>query len=196
MFKINQMKKTTVILILVVFALIALIVVILSLRGENNEESDELKVIVSIVPQVGFVERIGGDRVDVSVMIPPGYSPESYDPSPEQIKKLAVADLYVMVGQLPFERAEMSELASLNKNMVIVDSSEGVELRSMEEHEHEGEGAHEDQHEETKDDPQNWLAPELVKIQAQNINEELVQARPAKKAYLKANLENFWGELE
>jgi ABC-type Zn uptake system ZnuABC Zn-binding protein ZnuA len=49
----------------------------------------KLDVVVSIVPQRYFVERIGGDYVTVSVMVEPGNSPVTYEPKPEQLKALS-----------------------------------------------------------------------------------------------------------
>jgi zinc transport system substrate-binding protein len=65
-----------------------------------------LKVFVSVLPQKTFVEKVGGEHVQVEVMVRSGYSPATYDPSPKQIADLADADLYVRTG-VPFEQSWM-----------------------------------------------------------------------------------------
>ncbi|MEA3339780.1 MAG: zinc ABC transporter substrate-binding protein, partial [Chloroflexota bacterium] len=50
------------------------------------EPTTTLNIVVSIVPQQYFVERIGGEHVNVTVMVPPGFSPATYEPKPEQLQ--------------------------------------------------------------------------------------------------------------
>ena len=52
-----------------------------------------LKVFVSIVPQKYFVEKIGGDLVEINVMVQPGASPATYEPKPRQMVALAKTDV-------------------------------------------------------------------------------------------------------
>ena len=65
--------------------------------------AEPLPVFVSVAPQSYFVEKIGGERVAVSVMVPPGASPATYEPKPAQMRDLSDAALYFAVG-VPFER--------------------------------------------------------------------------------------------
>lgn len=109
---------------------------------------EKLNVVVSILPQAYFVEQIGKDKTDVSVMIPPGGNPHTYEPTPSQLTKLSQADLYIKVGSgVEFEIEWMDKLASLNKGMQICDSSKGVKLITMSEHDHhEDEGGRHEKH--------------------------------------------------
>jgi zinc transport system substrate-binding protein len=145
----------------------------------RSEEADTEKtvVVVSILPQVDFVERIGGDKVQVSEMIPPGFSPATYDPSPEQLQKLQEADLYFRIGHVPFEKAQMEKLESLNPDMKVVDTSEGIDLLNG-------------------TDPHIWLSPKLVKIQAKHIYDALVEYVPQNKDYFTQNYNQFIADLD
>ena len=62
----------------------------------------KINVFVSILPQKYLVERIGGNRVDVSVMVKPGLSPETYEPTPKQMAALNTARIYFRIA-VPFE---------------------------------------------------------------------------------------------
>ena len=57
----------------------------------EGESDGRLGVVVTILPQAEFVKNVGGDRVKVTVMVPPGASPHTYEPKPAQMKALAEA---------------------------------------------------------------------------------------------------------
>jgi len=158
---------------------------------ENN--NNKIKVMVSILPQVTFVQEIGGNKVEVNEMIPPGFSPATYEPSPEQLKTLQNAEIYFRIGHIPFEKSQMEKLQNLNTKMQIVDTSEKIRLLTLKEHSHEEKEEHE--HEESND-PHIWLSPQLVKIQAQHIYDTLVNYNPENKAYFSKNYNQFVKKLE
>jgi zinc transport system substrate-binding protein len=176
----------------------------------NEEAQGVINVMVSVLPQVDFVERIGGDKVTVSEMIPPGFSPATYDPSPEQLRKLQDADLYFRIGHIPFEKANMERLEKINTTMKVVDTSQGIKLLTLAAHSHgEEEGEHEDHHEEDDyddhedeehheegGDPHIWLSPVLVKIQAGHIYEALVAFSPENEEFFTQNYEQFLVDLD
>ncbi len=177
----------------------------------------KINVMVSVLPQVTFVNEIGGDKVSVSEMIPPGFSPATYEPSPEQLKKLSDADIYFRIGHIPFEKAQMGKLEDVNPGMQAVDTSEGITLLELAEHHHEGEDeaehghedgdkedheaehgeGHEEEHShEGGDDPHIWLSPNLVKTQAGHIYDALVAYSPENEDYFTQNYNSFIQKLE
>lgn len=97
--------------------------------------SDPLPVIVSILPQKRFVERIGGDRVSVQTMVSPGASPATYEPKPRQMAGIASARLFFAVG-VPFESVWLDRIAAANPEMEIVRTQDGIEKRVMAAHRH------------------------------------------------------------
>lgn len=140
------------------------------------EPAGVLNVVVSIVPQQYFVERIGGERVDVMVMVPPGFSPATYEPKPEQLQTLSEADAYLRM-RVPFEEAWMERIVSANQNMLIIDQAEGIERIGGK-------------------DPHIWLSPPLVEVQAQTIYAGLVELAPDHEAEYATNLETFLADLD
>ena len=78
----------------------------------------KINAIVSVVPQKSFVEAIGGDLVNVSVMVAPGSSPHSYEPKPSQMKNINDAQIYFAIG-VEFENAWLNRFASQNKKRKI-----------------------------------------------------------------------------
>ena len=63
---------------------------------------ERVKVFVSILPQAFFVEQVGGSRVEIDVLVGPGQSPATYEPTPKQMARLPRADIYFSIG-VPFE---------------------------------------------------------------------------------------------
>jgi len=161
-------------------------------KSERNP-SDRTKVFVSILPQVSFAERVGGERVDVSVMVGPGQSPATYEPRPRQMAELNKARLYFRIG-VPFENVWMERISQANPNIKVIDTRHGIELLSMkvyhrhddEAHHHPGRGMK---------DPHIWLSLRLVKIQAQNMCDALIAEDPAHRSYYENNLKAFQGDL-
>lgn len=147
----------------------------------------KVKVFVSIFPQKTFVERIGGDRVSVEVLLSPGESPATYRPKPSQMAKLARADLFFRIG-LPFETHLMPKIKSMAGNLSVVDTRKGISLLAMGEvHHHEGEGGqHTDAvHSELLDDsdhegmdPHIWLDPRRMTTMAATMREALIALDP------------------
>ena len=152
--------------------------------------SEPLAVFVSVLPQKFFVEAIGGERVAVSVMVPPGASPATYEPRPQQMRELARARLYFAVG-VPFEEAWLDRLGAANRSMAIIATEEGVEGRAMASHRHDHDH---DGHAKTKRpglDPHVWLSPRAVLTQGRNILRALVSADPEGGATYGENYRRF-----
>jgi zinc transport system substrate-binding protein len=168
------------------------------LTGCNpNNESEELavsdtqemlEITVSILPQEYFVKKIAGDKVEVNVLVQPGSEPEAYEPLPQQLKTISQSTAYIILG-VSVERGWLSKIQSLNPNLIVINSGEGIELIPMVAHHHE-----EEEHDNL--DPHIWLSPQLVKIQAQNIYQGLVRLDPENEAEYKQNLDNFLVEID
>jgi zinc transport system substrate-binding protein len=133
---------------------------------------------VSVLPQAYFVEQIGGDRVTVQVLIPPGASPATHEPTIAQLEELSSADVYVKVGcpNFAFEQTWFSKIEEANPHMRIVDSSRGVELVGS--------------------NPHIWLSVRAVKVQARGICAGLIEADPDHRAAYEANRDAFIEQLD
>ena len=157
--------------------------------------ADALQVTVSILPQKYFAERIGGDLVDVAVMVEPGASPATYEPRPRQMAQLARSSIYFAIG-VPFESAWLEKIAGANKRMRIIRTADAVARIMMAAHHHEdaGPGEH------GRDgggipDPHVWLSPPLVRILCETMRDALVSADPAHAAAYRSNYIRFAREI-
>ncbi len=209
-------KVLPAILILLLASVIMMIVSISGCIEEKPKEnvSEKIIIAVTILPQTEFVKKIGGDKVNVIVMVPPGASPHTYEPTPGQMKELSNAKIYAKVGSgVEFEIGWMNKLIDVNKKMFVVDCSEGIELIEMEHkhtheneedghehHEHEEDGhthEHEEQeHQHGGKDPHIWLSPKNAKIMAENIYAGLIKIDPDNREYYKKNKDSYLAELD
>jgi zinc transport system substrate-binding protein len=137
---------------------------------------ERIRVAVSVPPQGDFVERIGGGRVQVDVMIPPGYSHVDYPLTPRQIVALSRARVYVAVGHpaFEFERIQLFPFLKTLPGLEIVNMSAGMPLLAGE-----GEGVDEDGHDHAAGDPHVWVAPATVAVAGRNIAAALERIDPA-----------------
>ncbi|WP_457571175.1 metal ABC transporter solute-binding protein, Zn/Mn family [Desulfovulcanus sp.] len=171
------------------------------------EKTAEALVFVSILPQKYFVEKIGGDLVDVQVMVMPGASPAIYEPKPQQMVKLRQAKAYFAVG-VPFEQVWLKKFAGLNPKLLIVHTDAGIKKRPMDQMEdilNSVSGVSDDHLEHQAghhhgrsgmNDPHIWLSPRLVKIQAENIFKGLAAVDPNHLAVYKKNFIRFCKSID
>lgn len=140
-------------------------------------DAGRLRVAVSVAPQAWFVERLGGERVAVEVMIPPGASDEDPPLAPRKVAALSQARVYVAVGHPAFvfeQRRILPFLADL-PGVSVVDMSRGVASDA--------------------DDPHIWVSPGQVAVAAGNIAEGLAAADPDGAGVYRANLARFRSEV-
>jgi len=161
--------------------------------GLPNDKNEPLTVSVSILPEKYFVERIGGERVSVNVMVGPGDSPHSYEPKPAQMAALSRSLLYFRIG-VEFENAWMDRIATVNPSMQIIDLSEGIEKIPMAEH-YNQENKQDEENEHGALDPHIWTSPNLVRSMAERIYQALSKIDPQHDSEYKANLDAFLDEI-
>jgi len=160
--------------------------IILGMLGLISLVHAKINTVVSILPQKTFLKAIGGDKVNIALMVKPGNSPHTYEPKPSQMIDISKADIYFSIG-IQFEEAWLPKFATQNKNMKIVNIGKSVKRIAMAEHHH-----NEDEHEEHNSlDPHIWTSPNNVKIIAKNILTHLVEIDKNNKKYYEKNYDIF-----
>ena len=145
----------------------------------SGNASDKISVAVTIAPLGEFARAVGGEMVVVTVVVPPGAEPHTFEPTPSLMVDMAKADLYVMNGAgLEFW---MDKLLGANKRMVVVDSSQGISLL---------------QESEDEIDPHIWLSLRNAAIQVENICSGLIEIDPQNKDYYIKNRDDYLGKLK
>ncbi|MCC4771941.1 zinc ABC transporter substrate-binding protein [Methanosarcina sp. DH2] len=170
-------------------------------EAEMSETDEPILVAVSVVPQAEFVEKVGGDKVKTVVIIPPGADPHTYELSPKEVQEISKASMLVTVGVgMPFEEVWINKFETMNSGTLIVNCSKGLELRELEEHDHEEEEEGERDEESDEDheelDPHIWTSPANAKIMVEDIYEGLVKLDPENEAYYAQNKDAYLEELD
>jgi len=159
--------------------------------GSGARAADRLSVFVSIVPQKYFVEKIGGPRVAVTVMVKPGASPATYEPRPRQMAQLSRTAIYFAIG-VPFESVWLKKIAAANPAMKVVHTEAGIKKLSMQTGPH----AAAEHRRPGIADPHVRLSPPLVKIQARHIADALRSLDPEHRSIYETNYHTFSNELD
>jgi zinc transport system substrate-binding protein len=111
---------------LIVLAL-GLLVVVSGCSREAPSEDDAVVVAVSINPLASLVHHVGGDRIEILRLVPPGASPHTFEPAPSQIARMGDADVLFLIGLgLEFWADDLVSAAD-NPDLVVVRTSRGVE---------------------------------------------------------------------
>jgi len=148
------------------------------------QQNGKLKVVASFYPVYDFAKNVGGNRVEVTSLIPAGVEPHNFEPTPSAIKQLSEADVFIMNGA-GIEKWAPSLIEGVgNKKLVVVDTSKGISLLSSQDADTAG------------SDPHIWLNPVNAKKQVEAIKDAFIAADPEGKAYYEANAAAYGAKLD
>jgi zinc transport system substrate-binding protein len=160
-----------------------LVIILILLQIPNTVQAGPTTVFVSIAPQKYFVDRIGGDEVQVEVMVNPGESPATFNPNPKKMSQLANAKLYFSIG-VPFEKVWISRIKNIQPKLKVVPLNKKIYIAPSSHPQHD------------EGDPHIWLSPPLVKIMAAEIEASLSRQRPEKSDFFKINYQTLIKEID
>ncbi|MFB3764073.1 MAG: metal ABC transporter solute-binding protein, Zn/Mn family [Methanotrichaceae archaeon] len=172
------------------FAILSLtVLIVLALSAgvgiSQKDANSQVKVATTIIPLGEFVRAVGGDRVQVTVLVPPGTDPHTFEFTPSQIQAVADADVYMENGA--GLEAWMDSILKVNPHMLVIDTSKGVSLIT---------GTEGDTGEINAADTHIWLSPRDAMIQVRNICDGLIQIDPSGKDYYINNRDNYIKKLK
>lgn len=166
--------------------------------GEQERTADD-RIVVSIEPLRAIVEGIVGDDFEVVTLVPPGASPETYEPTPEQMERVERSRMVFAVGLIGFERTTVERLTE-SAAVRYVNLSEGAELIGGHCH-HEEECAdehHEHHHHHAHvsgANPHLWTSPRRLRQMAATAYQAIAAEWPDSTAY-KANYESLVARID
>jgi ABC-type Zn uptake system ZnuABC Zn-binding protein ZnuA len=139
-------------------------------------------VVASITPLADFARQIGGNRVQVDVLVPPGASPHTYELAPAQLKAVTRARVLILNGVgLEFWADGVISSAD-NPDLIVVTASEGIKVLAGDEDSPGG-------------NPHIWLSPQKAMIQVERIRDAFAKADPAGAEAYRGNADKFLQEL-
>ena len=143
----------------------------------------KINIVVSIPPQQAYVEEIGKDLVNITLLAPIGTNPNFYEPKRSQMTAVEQAHVYFTIGG-NFEKAWLPKMINQNKNMEIIDSSSGIEKTTMK-------SKNISDNQSPKKDVHVWTTPKNIAIIGKNIYETLVRYDIKNKDQYTKNYEEF-----
>jgi zinc transport system substrate-binding protein len=148
--------------------------------GISKPITPKLKVVASFFPIYEFVKKVGGDKVDPSVLVPIGAEPHDFDPTIQQIQAVESSAILVYNGA----GMESTWISKVNPKFQ-VDTSKGLNLL-----------ASNDPEIHVHSDPHIWLDPILAIHQVENIRDGLSKVDPTNAVYYYQNAQKFIGQLK
>ena len=168
----------------------------------KEEDSGKLSVVCSLFPYYDFVREIGGEFVQVHLLVAAGREAHSFEPTPMDVIRVSRADVFVYNGGEGEQWVE-EILASAGEAVPTVvrmmDYADTVEEEPLEYghdgHEHDDHSGHEHDSDEIEYDEHIWTSPvEAMKL-CRAICDALCAAAPAHAEVFRGNLENYLREL-
>ena len=153
--------------------------------GNTAQKSEKAIITVTIEPLRYFTEAIAGKNYQVVSMVPKGSSPESYDPTPQQLVNLSKSQAYFRIGHIGFEQAWMKKLEANCPDMKVYDTSKGIDLIRDKGHWH-GDHFHEGGVE-----PHIWNSTQNALIIVDNIYQALCELDTTPQADYKYRLDSL-----
>jgi zinc transport system substrate-binding protein len=154
-----------------------------TISTQNSSLQDKVKVVASFYPIFEFVKKVGGDKVEVSSLIPVGIEPHDFEATIQQIQNAETADMLVFNG-VGFEGQRIKDIDA----KFVVDTSKGLNLTSST-NGYVNDGA-------MLSDPHIWLDPVLAKGQVEKIRDGLIKLDPINVEYYNENANKFISELD
>lgn len=209
---VNRLERLRFLFRCLVFPFVTLACV-LGIPGEGIVD-EKTTVVASIVPLKDFCERVGGDRVEVQLLIPPGASPHVYEPPPTVVAKASHARIFVYVGAALEPWADRFIKSNENKDLIVIEAVKGMPLIHDVEANDGGQGhpaetesrhtredteempPHEGAHSHESGNPHVWLDPILAQAICRKISEAFTQADPVQRENYATRLEVYLNQLE
>jgi len=173
--------------LLAIISVFAILSTSIFANGKKDTSKDSVAttkqmIAVSIVPEATFAKAVCGDLMDVVTMIPPGSSPENYEPTAKQMEDFSDAKIYFAIG-VPTEKANILPRIDTTK-VKVVSLNDTVEKQYPERKLGE------------ERDPHIWLSPKRAILMVEKIADEVSELDPANEATYKKNAENFNAQIK
>ena len=139
---------------------------------------EHITVAVSLQPYATLVKMVGGSRVNVVTLLPPGADPHNYEPKPAVIKAFSLAEAYFTDGS-GLDKAWLPRFLGANKNVKVIDISRNIKWMKAEHDDHH----HHHHDDENELDPHIWTSPMRLQLLALNIYESFKALDPDHIAY-------------
>src|SRR5574341_754052 len=95
-------------------------------RQERVPAMNKLTVVTTLFPLYDFVKNVGREKVEVSLLLPPGVEPHSFEPKPDDVVRVSKADVFIYTNKFMEPWAEDILRGVGRTELLVVDSSRGA----------------------------------------------------------------------
>ncbi len=149
-----------------------------------NPTSGRPTVVATISILADFTRQVAGDRLEVTSLLPVGSDPHTYEPVPQDVRRVAEAHVLVYNG-LKLEKWLEKLLENAGGRFVKVEATRGLQPVLQQSGPDRGDP-----------DPHLWMDPVFAQTYVRNIRDALVAFDPAGRAVYEANAQRYLRELE
>lgn len=167
-----------------------LLILLAACQQQPKKNPEERIITVTMEPQRYFTEAIAGDKFSVRSMVPKGSSPETYDPTPQQLVDLGESEAYLRIGYIGFEQTWMDRLLNNTPHIQVFDTSKGIDLIF------EAGEDHGDHHHPGGVEPHVWSSTTNALIIAGNIFKALCALDKDNEAYYRNRYDSLCQRIE
>ncbi|HXE96760.1 MAG TPA: zinc ABC transporter substrate-binding protein [Dongiaceae bacterium] len=149
-----------------------------------------LQVVTTLFPLYDFARTIGGDKAQVTMLLPPGVEPHTFEPKPEDMIRISHAGLFVYTNRYMEPWAEKIITGIDSKALRVVNAGDRVTYRpgvAEDDHDHGHKGDHDHHHDHTGMDPHIWLDFANAALMVDTILDGFVVADPGNEALYRRN---------
>jgi zinc transport system substrate-binding protein len=155
---------------------------------ESGREVQKLTVIATIFPIYDFARNIGGDKINVSMLLPPGTDAHHYELRPGDIIKVSKSDIFLFTNfEMEPWAYKIINAAENNTNMLAIETGNGAVLLP-----HHHEDTHDDDHDHVSGfDPHIWLDMDNAQKMVDNITAALIKKDSRNSDYYLKNAHDY-----
>lgn len=186
-----------------VLAVLVLLSVLSGCGPQVEQDESKVQVVSTLFPYYDFARQIGGDRVEVTLLLSPGRESHSFEPTPLDVIRISEADVFLYNGgegevwvdeTMDAYDAPDQVVCRMMDYVDVLEEElvEGMEAEAGHDHDHEG---HEEDSDEIEYDEHIWTSPVNAKRLAQAVCDALTKADPEGADYYAANLAAYEEEL-
>lgn len=150
----------------------------------SQSDSTQISVVTTLFPLYDFAKNVGGDHVNVILLLPPGVEAHAFEPTPHDMITINEADLFVYTGKFMEPWANDTIKSATNAQMISIDTSSGITL-TQEKNDHEKPIQEEEHHDGI--DPHIWLDLDNAQKMVDTITTALIKKDPVHATEYQSN---------
>ncbi|MBE5805303.1 MAG: zinc ABC transporter substrate-binding protein [Clostridiales bacterium] len=195
------MKKNIIFICVLIVLMIATILGIASVKNiKVKSSSDKIEIVATLFPQYDFAKQVGGDKVNVTLLLPPGSESHTYEPTPQDMIYIDNSKMFIYTGE-EMEPWAADLISGMKETVNVIDISKKIEMIDVNDfQEHHNMECHENcsvEHEhEHSYDPHIWLNPLYAIQMVETVRDELCRIDPQNSEYYINNANNYINEIK